>query len=130
MWELENITTWTEELNLESSSPFYDDLANSSFTNYTNTTVEALRPPILNVPYAVLESLVAIVAVIGNALVIIVFYRERRLRRRTNYYIISLALADFLVGLLGIPFAILVRQRKQFKACYIIRLHFDFLIKI
>jgi hypothetical protein len=60
-----------------------------------------------NIPYVVSEVLVAVCAVIGNALVILVFYRERRLRRRTNYYIISLAIADLLVGLLGIPFAIL-----------------------
>jgi hypothetical protein len=53
------------------------------------------------------EVLVAVFAVIGNAFVILVFYRERRLRRRTNYYIVSLAIADLLVGLLGIPFAIL-----------------------
>lgn len=57
-----------------------------------------------------MECLVAIVAVIGNSLVILVFYRERRLRRRTNYYIISLATADFLVGLIGIPFAVLVSK--------------------
>lgn len=61
----------------------------------------------LNIPYTVCEILVAIIAVIGNAMVIIVFRKERRLRRRTNYYIVSLAIADFLVGLLGIPFAIL-----------------------
>lgn len=61
----------------------------------------------LNVPYTALEILVAFFAIVGNAMVIIVFHRERRLRRRTNYYIVSLALADFLVGLLGIPFAIL-----------------------
>lgn len=67
----------------------------------------------LNIPYTVLESLVAIVAVIGNALVILVFCREKRLRRRTNFYIISLALADFLIGLLGIPFAILVSTQKN-----------------
>lgn len=61
----------------------------------------------LNVPYTALEILVAFVAIVGNAMVIIVFHRERRLRRRTNYYIVSLALADLLVGLLGIPFAIM-----------------------
>lgn len=63
--------------------------------------------------YATLESLVALFAVLGNALVIIVFCRERKIRRRTNFYIISLASADFLVGLLGIPFAILVRNNKN-----------------
>lgn len=61
----------------------------------------------LNYPYAVVEALVALAAVIGNSAVIIVFQQERRLRRRTNYYIVSLAFADFLVGLLGVPFAIM-----------------------
>lgn len=61
----------------------------------------------LNYYYTVLELLVALVACVGNALVITVFHRERRLRKRTNYYIVSLAMADFLVGVLGIPFAIL-----------------------
>ena len=61
----------------------------------------------LNLPYAIVEGLVALMAVIGNAMVIIVFKRERRLRRRTNYYIVSLASADLLVGLLGVPFAVL-----------------------
>ncbi|EDX14976.1 GD17311 [Drosophila simulans] len=61
----------------------------------------------LNIPYTVFEVLVAIVSIIGNVLVIIVFRRERKLRRRTNYYIVSLAMADLLVGALGIPFAIL-----------------------
>lgn len=66
------------------------------------------EPPYeLNVPYTVFEVLVAFIAVIGNGMVIIVFRRERRLRRRTNYYIVSLAIADLLVGLLGVPFAIL-----------------------
>lgn len=57
--------------------------------------------------YTALEILVALIAVIGNGMVIHVFCRDRRLRRRTNYYIVSLAVADLLVGLLGIPFAIM-----------------------
>uniref|UniRef100_A0A182JD84 G-protein coupled receptors family 1 profile domain-containing protein n=1 Tax=Anopheles atroparvus TaxID=41427 RepID=A0A182JD84_ANOAO len=61
----------------------------------------------LNVPYALLEGMVALMAIFGNTLVILAFKRERRLRRRTNFYIISLASADLLVGTLGIPFAVL-----------------------
>lgn len=61
----------------------------------------------LNIFYTICESLVALFAVVGNAIVIIVFRKERKLRRRTNYYIVSLAAADLLVGLLGIPFAVL-----------------------
>uniref|UniRef100_A0A336LQZ6 CSON001514 protein n=1 Tax=Culicoides sonorensis TaxID=179676 RepID=A0A336LQZ6_CULSO len=80
----------------------------NNFTN-ANRTTNVIASPMdeLNVPYALFEILVAILAVIGNAAVIIVFQQEKRLRRRTNYYIVSLALADFLVGLLGIPFAIM-----------------------
>ncbi|KAG6448385.1 adenosine receptor A3 [Manduca sexta] len=63
--------------------------------------------PELHAAYTTFEILVALVAVVGNAMVMFVFRRDRRLRRRTNYYIVSLAAADFLVGLLGIPFAIL-----------------------
>ncbi|CAH1996657.1 unnamed protein product [Acanthoscelides obtectus] len=72
-----------------------------------STDEEEFKPATLNVYYAACEILVAILAVAGNALVIFVFRKERRLRRRTNYYIVSLAAADLLVGLLGIPFAIL-----------------------
>ncbi|XP_053678641.1 adenosine receptor A2b [Anopheles nili] len=60
----------------------------------------------LNVPYALLESAVALMAIFGNTLVIAAFKSERKLRRRTNFYIVSLASADLLVGTLGIPFAI------------------------
>lgn len=63
-------------------------------------------PPI-SLPYTISEVLVAVVAVLGNALTITVFVLDRKLRRLTNYYIVSLALADLLVGVLGIPFAIL-----------------------
>lgn len=79
--------------------------------NTTASTVMSVphRSPTaeLHAVYTSLELLVALVAVIGNAMVIYVFRADRRLRRRTNYYIVSLAVADFLVGLLGIPFAIL-----------------------
>ncbi|XP_076653753.1 adenosine receptor A2b isoform X1 [Halictus rubicundus] len=73
----------------------------------TLTTVTAPTSSELNLPYTVCEILVAVCAIFGNGLVIIVFSKERKLRRRTNYYIISLATADLLVGLFAIPFAIL-----------------------
>lgn len=106
----------SDEPVINGSSSSYDSYYNTPnlFENDYNVTSNSSSSSnedllsMLNVPYTIMEALVATTAVIGNALVIIVFYRERRLRRRTNYYIISLALADFLVGLLGIPFAILV----------------------
>ncbi|KAL7049572.1 hypothetical protein ACKWTF_003771 [Chironomus riparius] len=58
--------------------------------------------------FVVLELINAIFAVVGNILVFIVFFREQKLRRKINFYIISLAIADFGVGLIGIPFGIFV----------------------
>lgn len=75
------------------------DLVNNYSTRYASAE--------LNLPYAICEVIVAACAVLGNGLVIIVFSKDRKLRRRTNYYIISLATADLLVGLFAIPFAIL-----------------------
>lgn len=85
-------------------SPLVDgDLGNWTGPRFVQSSEEGT----LDVTYAVFEGLVALMAVIGNAMVIVVFKRERRLRRRTNFYIVSLAVADFLVGLLGVPFAVL-----------------------
>lgn len=86
---------------LNATDAILDYLNHSSPTNVLSVDAK------LNVPYTVCEILVAICAVLGNGLVIIVFGKERKLRRRTNYYIISLAAADLLVGLFAIPFAIL-----------------------
>ena len=62
--------------------------------------------------YLIFELIVAIFTIIGNSITILVFVKNRKLRRITNYYIVSLAAADFLVGVLGIPFAILTSLGK------------------
>lgn len=104
MLEPESFTSCTEEFILQDKK-----VSNLSFSKCANGSEEHGHEQ-LDVPYAVMEILIAIFAVIGNALVIVVFLREKRLRKRTNYYIVSLALADFFVGLFGIPFAVLVRK--------------------
>lgn len=60
--------------------------------------------------YTILEAIVAIGAFVGNLLVVIVFIQDKRLRKVTNFYVISLAIADLFVGLIGIPSAILTRM--------------------
>lgn len=89
----------------------YDTLGNDTlhglYTTVASNDADGSGAGSLNYYYASLELAVALAATLGNAAVITVFCRERRLRKRTNYYIVSLAMADFLVGLLGIPFAIL-----------------------
>jgi len=80
-----------------------------------NLTVPTDLEPV----YTSAEVLCAVAAIIGNSLVILVFARCRRLRKVTNYYVISLAFADLLVGLLGIPSAIAtsVGLPRNFRLC-------------
>ncbi|KAG8249235.1 dopamine neurotransmitter receptor activity, coupled via Gi/Go [Homalodisca vitripennis] len=44
----------------------------------------------------------------GNVLVILSVFRERSLQTATNYFIVSLALADLLVAVVVMPFAVYV----------------------
>lgn len=113
MFELENVTvSWTDRFIIEKDSIFDSNFSNGNVSEFLfdGAGSDGIK---LNIPYVVMELLVALIAVVGNAIVIIAFLRERKLRKRTNFYILSLALADFLLGLLGIPFAILVNNLKQ-----------------
>ena len=69
---------------------------------YHNVTI----PTRVNITYMAVEIACAVASVFGNLLVIIVFCQYKRLRTITNYYVLSLAVADLLVGLIGIPAAI------------------------
>ncbi|XP_076306454.1 adenosine receptor A2b-like [Tachypleus tridentatus] len=63
----------------------------------------------LPVAYTLLELTVAVIAVVGNIVVMIAFRLDKRVRKKTNFYIFSLATADLLVGLVGVPSAILTK---------------------
>lgn len=58
--------------------------------------------------YIVSELLIAILAIIENFLVIFVFCIDKKLKTRIYYFVISLSVADFLVGAVAIPIAIVV----------------------
>ena len=96
MFELDNETSWTDNFEVDLMFDTKNSSANITELNYLpdhsfnakNNTTE------INIPYVVMEVIVAIFAIIGNSTVIVAFFRERKLRKRTNFYIISLALAD------------------------------------
>lgn len=58
--------------------------------------------------FTVIEVVIALLAISGNTVVFIAFFRERKLRHKINFYIISQAIADFGVGLIAIPLSIAV----------------------
>ncbi|RMX47443.1 hypothetical protein pdam_00002130, partial [Pocillopora damicornis] len=47
--------------------------------------------------------LIILLAIVGNTCVILAFKRFRRLRRVTNYFVVSLALTDILVAVISMP---------------------------
>lgn len=93
--------------------------------NYSNTTDEipSTQEGGVNI-YEIVgycaEIPIAIAAIFGNILVCWAVYYNPRLRSVTNYFIVSLAVADFLVGSLAIPFALATNARhpkNNFFAC-------------
>ena len=58
--------------------------------------------------WALLLLVFPLMTIFGNILVIMSVYREKSLQSVTNYFIVSLAIADIMVGLLVMPFAVYV----------------------
>lgn len=66
-------------------------------------------PELHQVVYIGLELLIALLAVAGNTLVCWSVCLNSNLQSITNFFVVSLAVADIAVGLLAIPFAITIR---------------------
>lgn len=58
--------------------------------------------------YIAVELLMAGLAIAGNVLVCWAVALNSRLKTATNYFLVSLAVADVAVGLLAIPFAVTI----------------------
>lgn len=58
--------------------------------------------------YIVIEVVIAVLSVFGNVLVCWAVAINTTLKNATNYFLVSLAVADILVGCLAIPFAITI----------------------
>ena len=57
-----------------------------------------------NVTILISMTIVSMVTVSGNMLVFIVFVKNDQLRKPINYFVISLTVADFAIGLLSVNF--------------------------
>ncbi|XP_054906328.1 adenosine receptor A1-like [Poeciliopsis prolifica] len=58
--------------------------------------------------YTVLEILIAVCCCLGNMLVVLALWKTKGIQQPTFCFIVSLALADFLVGFVAIPIGVLV----------------------
>nr|XP_028563426.1 adenosine receptor A2b [Podarcis muralis] len=73
----------------------------------------------LDMVYIVVELVIAVLAIAGNVLVCWAVAINSTLKNATNYFLVSLAVADIAVGLLAIPFAITISigLRINFHSC-------------
>ncbi|CAH0561134.1 unnamed protein product [Brassicogethes aeneus] len=77
-------------------------------TTYNTTCDAGVFVDVYRNYWALLLVLFPILTLFGNVLVILSVYRERTLQTATNYFIVSLALADLLVAVVVMPFAVYV----------------------
>lgn len=61
---------------------------------------------IVQVVFVILDFGFFCFSIIGNSVVIYVISRDAKLKSKSNYHILSVAAADLLIGLLGIPLGV------------------------
>ena len=74
--------------------------------NETNNSIETFQDPAFQdlLGWAISYAVVAIAVIVGNSLTIAAFSTNRKLAQsRTNYFVVSLGIADFMVGACSIP---------------------------
>ncbi|XP_050437099.1 octopamine receptor beta-3R-like isoform X1 [Adelges cooleyi] len=94
---------WYEVQESGSTKTSNGTCATTGQTNKTNGCSAAAVGPVLILKTVAMCSII-LCAVLGNALVVISVVRHRKLRILTNYYVVSLAFADFLVALCAMSF--------------------------
>uniref|UniRef100_A0A803K6Z1 Histamine receptor H4 gene d1 n=1 Tax=Xenopus tropicalis TaxID=8364 RepID=A0A803K6Z1_XENTR len=81
---------------------YKDSPINFSTTNET-TGLEKYFAEGTNVLLIILIALLIILIVLGNSIVILAFIVDKRLRSQSNFFLLNLAICDFLVGAFSIP---------------------------
>lgn len=70
-------------------------------------------PVQLNIVLAIIGTFVSLLTVCGNVLVLVSFFVDRQIRQTTNYFIFSLAVSDFLIGFISMPFLTLAIYKNK-----------------
>ena len=70
--------------------------------------IPLIRQPVhMVVIYALAYSIVFALGIIGNTLVVLIVYRNKRMHNVTNYFIVNLCIADILVCVFVLPITLL-----------------------
>ena len=77
-----------------------------------------LRSPLEVIVHTILLTLMTVLSLTGNALFCLAFYRNRRLRTVTNFYVLSLAVADLTVATFKFPFVTVASGLRRWPFSY------------
>ena len=81
------------------------------------------NPTAGNVTEIVVLAVLCVLILLGNSLVILAFIKgPRSIRTYTNYFVVNLAICDFMVGCLSVPFWMCVKLRKLYLVLLILLL--------
>ena len=123
------ITLLMDASNYNSTSDYFQDLSQSAQSylqninhdqgNNSDTDVSGNNQGIIldysNVNWFILLlGVLVLVGVLGNSLVCLAICYERRLQNATNYFLLSLAIADLLVSIIVMPISILYEFYGEF----------------
>ena len=103
---------------LNASSYLYNVTTNSTHNDTDKYTPLTASDIAVKVFISILFSLIIIATLIGNTLVILAVVIVRKLHSRdnaNNFLIVNLAISDFLVGVLAMPFAFYVEMSHHHK---------------
>ncbi|XP_075985668.1 orexin receptor type 2-like [Anticarsia gemmatalis] len=99
--QIENVTT--EEENKTEECIGQVEFCNMSREEYVSMIIDYVYPHTYEWILIGTHSLVFIMGLVGNALVCVAVYRNHSMRTVTNYFIVNLAAADFMVILFCLP---------------------------
>jgi len=81
-----------------------DLLISSNRTNTTEAFQELVRTSAaIKMTFCIIYSVISFSIVWGNIIIVSVFLRKHKLRTRTAYFLVNLALSDIIVGGVGVP---------------------------
>ena len=102
-----NSSLWDEYFLSEdgnNTSPFGGDVCEG---NYFNPYVDFTQLSSVRHAYVAAYVVITLLSLLGNVLVIWTVWRNKNMRTVTNYYIVNLAVSDFLVALFVMPLKVL-----------------------
>ncbi|XP_070557387.1 muscarinic acetylcholine receptor M4-like [Ptychodera flava] len=106
-WSVHNNTLLTfRQSEIDSIWNLNRELDQNNIINGSTETPEVDGPlygPVAFITLAVVLTTIALVTTVSNLLIIVAFMCNKKLRKLTNYFYVSLAFSDFIAGLFDMP---------------------------